>query len=199
MSLVVNAQFKKWVLGNDTCGKNLTIKHKKEIDLIRNGTWYSGHIVSIHENSLVLRVKQEDPDLLEKTSISKTKGKPEKFIAEGWQRLPQYANDSATYNFKDSIYFTRSTVLQTILLQEIESITYQKSDRCSGGGLEAIALPLALLSTPIWNYTDGQFDWVGFSVIAGVNIVYFGSHFYFKKRCESITYDMQHWKTMKVR
>jgi len=98
----------------------------------------------------------------------------DKYLKKGW-----YPSDSITKienekqielgNEPNKYWiFYRSTDIERFYYINIDSLNYRKTDRISAPGPEFILLPIGMVTSPIWNWNDGKFNWGIFLFMTGV-------------------------------
>jgi hypothetical protein len=157
---------------------------------------YEGEISDIGVDFFDIRIYGRNPNKMEYDSVPLANSKYDKHIKQGWYSL---SLNSLTNN-KIRV-FCRSTDIEKISFEKIDSIKYRKKEKDNNEMLELLIFGGGLITSPLWNYNknDKKFNWTTFGVLAGVVCIDVIIAMVKENRHKLRTYNFNDWKVKKIK
>ncbi len=190
----------------------ISIKKERYMQIFYDSTMIKGNVVYFDSNYFELRIWDRYPNKIEYLTEPSKHSHYNKNIREGW-----YFSDSLTkaINYKEPtqelhyfisgkkpttyLVFYRSTDIEKFYFSEIDSIQCRKTDNNATPGIELVILPLIIVSSPIWNYTDGHYNWGFIGAITGILALEITHLMINDLRNTLRTYDLEIYKVLKIK
>ncbi len=154
-------QFSKIKVKSKSGGSRVIIKKNHPIIVFNSSTKFKGTITDIGPDFIQIRINDRFPTKVEYETIPNINIKWEAKYKAGWVCI------SDVYHGHTAI-LKRSLDFEKIYFKNIDHIQYSKSETTPGFGFETLFLFIGFVTTPIWNYKYGSFDWETFGILGGL-------------------------------
>ena len=182
ISLYVKAQ--KITFINPASKKKINFEKYDYVEAIIENDTIRGHAASFDNEFLHIRKFSGDSLKYEADTLKRSRHS-DKMHSENWRY-------HGNYNGKHIM--RRSTDIDTINFNAIDKLGFAKAQNHFTGGLELFILPLIALSSPIWDYENGKYQWEFNSVLLGISAAEWTYLILHNNRAKLKYYDLKDWQ-----
>gem|GEM_PF-6185575 len=173
---------------------NVNIKKNHNITICVDSAILDGNIINIGKDFIELRIYGRNPEKMEYDSLPSINCKYDKHVKQGW-----FCGNARTRLEDDITVFKRSTDIERIPFGEINYFQYRKTERTDGPGMEFLFAGMGLLTSPLWIYNAGKYNWTLFFVCAGIVSSETTFCLIRNSRYKLRTYNLSEWRIAKIK